>query len=235
MAEGDVTFLTLKKRALAQADLLNSTFISSTDDADGYNELDDLMNNSIRWLYHQMVHAWGDDAFATEHEFQGVANQVDYSLPADFWKLLMVDVAEGSSPGVDEWYAVHKYQRQDRNRRYRGLIDYRYRLQSTNIRISPSPDTSVRFRITYAPRFTALSADGDTFAGINGYEDVAVLEAAIRMRIKEQTEVQDLIIERERRLVELKEAVDNRDAHEPEQIEDVERYFDFDDWDLIYG
>lgn len=217
----NVTFLHMKKRALRLADMENTTFISQTADADGFVELDDIVNQAIRWTYNELVQAYGDDFYEASTDQASTQDQEDYSLPADFYKLIAIYYGEGASP--DYWYPMRRFHpKTDMNRQRHNVRRYRYRIIGSNLRISPPPAANVTFRIHYVPTFTELSADGDTFDGINGFEDLAIVEAAIRMRMKEQNEHGDLLAERDRKLVEMRNAAANRDASEPEQIEDVE-------------
>ena len=60
------------------------------------------------------------------------------------------------------------------------------------------------------------------FDGVNGWEELIVLSAAIRMLAKEESEIRPLVDERDRLENRLAVIVDNRDAGEPEIIQDVQ-------------
>jgi hypothetical protein len=78
-----------------------------------------------------------------------------------------------------------------------------------------------------------LVLDADTFDGISGWEEYIVVDAAIKMLNKEESDVGVLSKEKDRLVLRITAASANRDIAEPEPIADV--YAEDDDYDYVYG
>lgn len=194
--------------------MVNSTFFTDT-------EINDEINASLKRLHNKLAQTFEDEYFHGSSTFASVADQKDYALPADFFKLLGVDVKRTSD---NRWFSVHKFAFQERNTRNFtafGLLDYRYRLRGDNIHLIPEPQTGLTFQIHYIPTFTPLATDGATFDGINGWEEWAVIDAAMKMLRAEETDTAELQVDLQRIESEIEAVAANRDAGEPEQVVDL--------------
>ena len=67
---------------------------------------------------------------------------------------------------------------------------------SDQIRLFPKHSAGKDYRVIYVPNCPTLSTDTDTIDGVAGWEEFIYLDVAIRARIKEQSEVGDLVNER---------------------------------------
>lgn len=185
------------------------------------------INSSIRNLYDKLIEAYGEDYFyfATPQAITTDGTNDSYALANDFYKLLGVDLKVNN-----EWKTVHRFNFSERNRfslpgiqaQGRGEL-IRYRLRGTRILFAPLPSAGQSIRLHYAPTFTDLSADGDTFDGINGWHEWVANHAALKALAKEDgggafQEVSGLLKLEEDRLESIKEA---RDLGEPSTIRDV--------------
>lgn len=209
------TLLQIRDAARKRADMENSAFW--TDPQITYE-----INASAKLLYNFLVETFGDEYYVSSTTDASVADQATYALPSDFFKLLGIDVGDGASP--TNYISVKKFSFKERNTRPANaswLRNYRYRLEGSNYRIIPTPKAGVTFRVWYVPVLTELSADGDTFDGVHGYEEFIVLDVAIKMLQSEESETAHL----EARLAEFKAAVirdaTSRDIAEPHQVQDV--------------
>lgn len=58
--------------------------------------------------------------------------------------------------------------------------------EGMGIHLFPTPDQDYAYSLRYLPTFTDLSADGDNFNGIVGWEEWVVLDAAIKVVTKDK-------------------------------------------------
>lgn len=210
----NVTLSAMRDRVRKRADMENSTFFTDA-------QVDTELNVSLRWLYNMLVEAYGSDYYVSTTTDSSVDSQNNYSLPADFFKLLALGVSQDGSRFV----AMRKFSRAERNTRPNQatyLRDYRYRLWGDNYRIIPAPPGGLTFRVIYVPAMTALSDDGDTFDGVNGFEEWAVLDTAIKLLQAEESEWQHL--EAQKRGIEhmIRNDAEARDINEQHQVTDLE-------------
>lgn len=209
------TFAEIKLRARQRADMVNSTFVT-----DG--ELGNFVNASACELYDILIDSRGENYYVLSSSFSAVAGQKDYPLPTDFLKLLAVDLVSGENQIIN----VRAFQWQERNLSttlaYSGDdANIRYQLRGSNITLTPTPNGGAEFRLWYVPRCPALVADGDSFDGINGWEEYIVIDAAIKMRIKEESPVQELMIEKQAIKTRIESASKARDSAEPAKVQDT--------------
>lgn len=221
-----VQLSTLRARAQARADMDNVTgFIATAT----WNQ---WINDSCTALYDMLVNAY-EDYFTspTPYAFSSVAGTEVYALPSGFYKSDGLDIQDASS-GL--WFDCKRYKHQERNR-FRnatavGGAVYRphYRVMAGSLSILPVPVDVRSFRLYFTPTMTALSADTDTFDGVNGWESWVVVDVARKALQKEEADTSPL----ERELAELKARIDalaaNRDQAHPATVTDVSA----DEWGL---
>lgn len=91
------------------------------------------------------------------------------------------------------------------------------------VKFIPAPNGQFNITMWYTPTPPVLVSGTDAFDGINGYEEYVVLGAAIKLLTKqEQLEhAAALMQERERQRDRILGALGNRDAENPERVQDV--------------
>jgi hypothetical protein len=106
----------------------------------------------------------------------------------------------------------------------------RYRLEGTRdstgaytnqIRFTPAPDGSTDIRIWYIPRSPELTADSDKLQGFNGWEEYVVIDAAMKMLEKEESNTEALVLRKNRIIQRIYSMAQARDYNFPEQVVDV--------------
>jgi hypothetical protein len=199
----------------------STSFITET-------ELTGLVNSKIRQLYDMLVEARGSDYYATEDTISIVSGTARYNLPANFYQLASITL-EWATNDHELMFPVGSTRERIH---YEGILPQNswsryspkaYRLRASQLEFLPTPTGSVTARLQYVPVFTALSADGDTFDGINGWEKMVALGVAMEMRTIEKRPSSDLAglyAEQMQRIEALKT---ERDAEAPLEIVDVER------------
>jgi hypothetical protein len=130
------------------------------------------INASIAELYDLLVEKFGNDYYASSTTFSLVNGTAAYNLPADFFKLLGVDYQVASG----EYLTLKPFMISERNQYTRSIVRglvgaefLRYQIRGSQIVFSPTPTTTNTIQLLYIPLPTTLSADGDTFAGFNGW------------------------------------------------------------------
>jgi hypothetical protein len=211
-----VTLLELKDRSRQRSDMETSDFVSDS-------ELTGYINSSIAELHDLLVSAYGADYFLNDYNFSVNLNTTDYALPADFYKLKGVDVRINNN----NWFSVRPFNFNERNRNQDltwGLLlgpSIRYRLMGGNIKFNPTPDASYAARIWYVPKAVTLVADTDEYDDLNTYSEYVVVDAAIKMLQKEESDVSVLMAQKQALKRRLEEMAENRDAGQPDTISDI--------------
>lgn len=219
-----ITLLELRTQARQRADMETSQFITDA-------ELTNYINSSIAELHDILVQEYGEEYNVKESPTFTTAGQAeDYSLSTivgasdDFYKLKGIDAKINGS----EWTTLYPFQFAERNKyqttgawSYLGMAKIRYRIIGNNLRLTPIPDDGTSIRIWYAPTATKLTLDADTLADINQYSEYVIVDAAIKMLQKEESDTQ--VLERQKSALKrrIEEAAGNRDAGFGDSVSDV--------------
>lgn len=196
------------------------------------------VNAGCQELYDKLIEAYGEDYFVgTEQTISTDGTNSTFALAEDFYKLLGVDYLVNPNQGVAGRITIWRYNFAERNRYAlpnlaapgRGIL--RYRLQGSKIAFIPRPPLAGQtLYLTYAPRFTPLSADGDAFDGINGWEEWVKAAVALKALGKEESDMSPavtLLARQNERLETIKAA---RDIGAPQTTTDVYRVNGVDGW-----
>ena len=211
-----VTLLQLRTQARQRSDMETSNFVDDS-------ELNGYINASIAELYDLMVAAYGSEYFLAEHSFSVALSTTDYALPADFYKLKGVDIKINNN----NWFSVRPFNFNERNRNQDltwGLLlgpSIRYRIMGDNIKFNPAPDSSYDARLWYVPKSVVLALDADTFNDMNQWAEYVIVDAAIKMMQKEESDVTVLMAQKTALKRRIEEMADNRDAGQPETVSDI--------------
>lgn len=216
-----VTLLQLRTDARLYADERPggaSTFITDT-------EANRLVNLALTELYDLLVEARGQEYYETvSTSTSTVAGTATISLPSDFYQLLGVHLqwATNDLEPVQDLEHI-----QDRHwlvnlGTWSKYAPKAYRLRGASLEFFPTPTSVVTVALRYIPAFTDLAADGSTFDGVNGWEKLVALRAAIEMRVIAGRSYADLdrLYERERERIQGLAA--DRAAQHPKRIRDVQ-------------
>lgn len=232
-----VSFSTMMTRVRELADMQTSNEAQAfVTDA----ELKRALNRNLKQLYQKLIIARGDDYYATRYTTALVANQAEYAFGLfvpDFMQLLGIDITDGTRvvpmpKFILKEYADLKYLE---NLNTNDLGMFRYRLNKQGIEIRPMPRTAnYSLTLHYLPAFTELVNAGDTFDGVNGWEDWACYGAAIDLLNKEESFEQAAALQAMRGTIDgqIDALAGARDAGRPEFVGDVMR--DWNDLGVYY-
>lgn len=213
----------LRTWARQKANVEQSLFVTDS-------EVNDYINFSVSQL-------WGETLTADPSTNRKtttltiVAGTDTYSLPSDFWRALGLDYQVASvSPAT--WLDVRRIPFTERNRfstvtvaTVPGLVPFRYYLTgvagSMSVTFVPPPTAGSTVRVWYLPAAPTFTSDADTLDGINGLEELVVLDVAIQILQKEDTDTSPLERKKMEILARLRSEAADRDGSEPERVSDV--------------
>lgn len=201
-----VTLLQMRTAVQTRGSYENSADITPT-------VLNDVINEALAETWDILVGKW-EDYYVTRANLSVSANQDGITPPADFYKLRKLEIVDTSMPSGYRRLRPHDLD-------YAHVFgpvsnkQYRYRLEGSLLYLAPIPTVAETLRLFYIPACPVLAADGDTFDGINGYEQLVIQLGLRRCKIRQDqpTGAEDAEIERLTRRV--RTAADSRDADEP--------------------
>tara|TARA_Y100000114_G_scaffold133302_1_gene132631 strand:- start:503 stop:1141 length:639 start_codon:yes stop_codon:yes gene_type:complete len=195
--------------------MVGSTFVTDV-------EVTDYLNNGIAELHDILVTKYEDYSLKSA-EFElvgGVDNEFD--LPSDFYKVLGVDYQTNSlSTTVVNLRSYHFGERNMYNNLFynTGIVATpRYHVQGSKLKFIPKPSTSGTATLFYVPEAQKLSTTQteDTLANIpNGYEEYAVICAAINCLQKEESDVRVHLAQKRELKERIETAATYRNAGDP--------------------
>lgn len=218
-----ITLLQLRTHARERADMKNSKFVEDS-------ELNYYINSSIAELHDILVQCYGQDYFLNSTTFTTTSGQEEYNISTiitanDFYKLRGIDAQINAS----EWTGLRNFNFNERNKltnsssvvwNYNGS-NVHYRLIGSKLKFAPAPDGSTLIKIWYIPKSATLTLDADTFDDINYYAEYVIVDAAIKMLSKEESDVTILVAQKAELKRRIEESASSRDAGESESIQDV--------------
>jgi hypothetical protein len=230
---GDASLGQLRLAAKQRADRVNSNFVTKT-------EWDSYINQSLFELYDLLVTAYGEEYFATYTSFTTDGTSARYALPdganhdgaEPFYKLLGVDLA--ISPSNNAYVSVKKFNFIDRNKyiygnsnsALYGNANMQYRAVGNYLEFIPTPSANQTVRLWYIPRMTMLLRDTDiTPAGVSGWWEYVIVDAAIKALQKEESDVGILAAQKLMLQKRIEAAAMNRDAGQADTISDTRGAF----------
>jgi len=210
-----VTLLELRTRARQRADMVNSGFVSDS-------ELNVYINASYAELYDLLVSKHGEDYFVDSFNITTTNNVETYSLPSDFYKLLGVDLQLDTS---SNWVSLKRFEFAERNIPQIWDIKFvdfiRYRVFGSSLKLSPVPQSHQNIRVWYIPLPSKLVKDNDTFDGIDGWEEYVVIDVAIKMLTKEESDTSQLLGEKMAMKLRIEQMAEARDEGQPARVQDM--------------
>lgn len=215
--QGQMTLGQLRLLAQQRADRVGSNFVTLP-------EWNTYINQSAFELYDLLTTVYEDYNLAAPYQFttDGVSN--DYTLPTDFYKIMGVDLGLGTQGNA--WVTVQKFNFIERNRyvypnvtsTFLGVFNMRYRVMGNKLKFIPTPSAGQIVRVWYVPRMTQLLQDTDVLDGISGWTEYIVVDAAIKALKKEESDVSELMAEKQMLKQRIEESAQNRDAGMPDTI-----------------
>jgi hypothetical protein len=216
-----VTLDTLIDSVRRRADLQGSQFISDT-------EITEYLNGSLAELYGLIIDSF-ENYYVNIVQFDLASTDDGYTLPDNFFKELRVDRSYSGSPDVNggDWIRLQRINIKDESNYnstpLRSLYYPRifgYLLYGTKLKIVPRSEVAGTYRMLYYPTYIDLSARTDeaTQVGPAGqhWEEMAIIDAAMKCLIKEETEISPLMAQKQLVIDRIKKEASNRIAGDAE-------------------
>lgn len=219
------TLTGLITRVRQRANMENSQFVTDTEITNHLN------SNSLPFLYDLLVSAYGEDYYATitggsVPDITTVVGTASYAIPSDFYKLLRVDRnVNGIRIPMRRWRMTDKVLYDASiSISWGSLIGMRifYKLIANNIQFHPIPDVVTTIRLYYVPTCPVLVSLSDSFDGVNGWEEIAVLRTAAYCLAKEESDTAFISQEMGEMVRRITDLASTRDEGNPERIADVQ-------------
>lgn len=219
-----VTLETLISDVRLYADMRGSNVATSGFLTDA--ELTRLINLQLTELYDLLLAARGQDYYITSDTISIVNGTASYALPDDFYQLksLTLEWSSQEHELVRPINSVAARVRFENDETWDSGSRKGYRMRGGDVEFLPTPTRAVTCRVQYVPAFTDLVASGgspNTFDGVNGWEKLVVLGAAIEALKIEEKVSSHLQDEYARQYARIQGLAADRDADNPMQIEDV--------------
>lgn len=213
------TLLQLRTDVRQRCDIENDT--GHISDA----ELNRYINQSVTRLRDRLVRLRGESYFREDVLLTTTAGAATTPLPADFYKLIGLDWQIGGG----EFQILRALEFEERWR-YSGApvgwsrgAPVRYSLELSNlVRWFPTPTTLETVTLWYVQTPTLLVLDADQLDGIDGWEELVVLDAGIKCQIKRERPIQELMLERDKLERDVEAVAGWRDHGSPPKVADVE-------------
>ena len=190
-----------------------STFVTDA-------ELIEYLNQEIAELYGRIVQAQGPVHYRSSSSVSVVSGTALYNLPADFWQLQGVEATIGGVTGRLRPFMPTEHPWLANGGTYAWVTPVRYRLQANQIEFLPATQsfTATLYYTAAPPR---LVSGTDTFDGFAGYEVAAIYGACATVLQKEESDPSFYIGQRDRIYQHIQSVAAQRDANEPERVQDV--------------
>jgi hypothetical protein len=226
---GEMCLSQIRLQSQQRADRVNSNFVTLP-------EWNTYINQSLFELYDLLITCYEDYFVASPVTFTSDGSTYLYDLPnginfnaADpFYKLMGVDLALNNASNA--YVTVNKFNFIDRNRfvypntasTIYGVFNLQYRPVGNQLEFIPTPSAGQKIRIWYIPRLHQLLRDTDTTtAGVSGWLEYVIVDAAIKALQKEESDVSVLMAQKQALIKRIQETAMNRDVGQPDKISDV--------------
>lgn len=214
------TLLQLRTAVRQRADMENSLFCSDS-------ELTDRINAAIRMVYRAIVKVRGDEFFGTSATITTVSGTSTYALPTTFMKLASSGI--WWVPGTGENVRLHRYtpnqsltmvpsQGWTWSPYGSSRTNVRYGLFGKQLRFLPTPLAVHNVTVQYIPYPIALSADGDTFDTLAGFEEAIIWDTVATCLAKQESDPSFALSMVAKEMQDLAENNDP-DQYEPPQVQ----------------
>lgn len=196
---------------LIVADIQDRANLASGDQFTTRTTLLEYANQSIARLYGMLVQARGQAYYSTTGPPFLTTGATLYALPSDFWQMQVVEVDVGGFKRAIQPFMMKEAPRWGE--------------------MSTVPGLTINFRYVPAPQRLQLDLN-ESFDGIAGWEEWAILDAVIKARSKEDLDCSEFRLQRMDIEKQIEQLATERDAQWPERITDE---YERRDWGFTNG
>lgn len=226
LVPGQVTAGNLILEAQQRCNKENSRFYTN-------QELFSMASQSYKELYDLVTEAYGSNYYMKTPFTYTTSGTIDaayqasvYPLPIDFYKGMGAEVALNPSD-PNSWVTLRRFNFVQRNLwnfpnvyTFYGITNIRYSFEGSQLWIVPIPSAGQTIRIWYVPRPNQLIQSTDIIDGVSGWEEYIVADMCAKMLIKEESDPQIFLIQKEALIKRVQEAANNRNIGDAETVSD---------------
>jgi hypothetical protein len=194
-----------------RANMENTQFVTDA-------EIITYLDQANRKFYNLLTSEY-ENWFVTESTFSLVPGQKDYLLPTDMYKLLGVDIVDPDGRA----FTLRPFSLNERNRISQTWLGkpVRYILKGNYISMLPETTFASTVKLYYVPSPTAITSSAQTVEVYNGFDEYIALDAAIRCVLKEEGNIEPLLVERKYMEDQINALMVGRDAGFPKRVTDL--------------
>lgn len=197
-----------------RTNLETSTFVTDA-------EITEYLNQELAELWARIAQGSGAPHYRSAYSIAVAVGQTLYPLPADYWQCQGVEATiDGSTYRLRSFAPAERAALASSLTRYPWFDATKYRIQAENIEFQPV-NQAFDAVLYYTPSQPRLINGGDTFDGYNGYEMAAIYGACATCQAKEETDPTFYLAQRSRIYDLIESLAAQRDASEPERVQDV--------------
>lgn len=198
-------------------------------------ELVSMASQSYKELYGIILQKYGSDYYIAppvSYILTGLLDPVYQAqvvpLPADFFKLMRVEVALNPTD-PNSWITLRQFNAAQANLynypniyTMYGITNLRYRLWGSQLQIVPIGSGGTTIRIWYSPRPNELIYTTDTVDMIAGWEEYVVADMCVKMMVKEESfdTAQAFELQKSALMQRIESEAANRNVGEPQTVTD---------------
>jgi len=206
----------IMKKVRFRTDEETSAFISDAELIDYIDSAFSEFYDTITMLYEQYNLTYATIVTAADTQI--------YNLPANFYKLMGVDAELSSGKKLSlnrvEWADRNNSGDEVANLTSAGT-NLEYNILGNTIMLNPAPAAGIKVIVWYTPIAPKLHSKSQIIDGINGWEEMIVLEAAIRVFEKQEMDTASFLRQKKIVMERMQEVGQNRDAGTPRKVSDA--------------
>jgi hypothetical protein len=202
-----ITLEDLRTAVKQKAGMENSSFIAT-------DELDRLINESWAELYETLALEFAE-RFLVSQEVTVVTDD-EGIIDFPYWKLNGLDRLEGS-----DYVEVRPFMLSERNQDPRNMGTVSYLLANEGISFFPREDAPGTYRMFYTPYCPELVDDADEVSMPHAWQQLIVVDSAIKCLAKEESNNPDYLIEKAGLLERIRRSERTKDYSFPKRVRDV--------------
>jgi|SRR3954470_19032840 len=182
-----------------------------------------LVNLACGEFYDLLVSARGHEYYINEATIPILGGTSRYNLPADFYELFSVTIAWGPQDveEIPDYGSVRDRAAYQNGLQWSRRNTKAFRLRGPQIEFLPVPGSPITATLQYLPAFPDLVLGGTSFDGVNGWERLIALRAAMDMCAiaqRDSGQIAQLYTAEKQRIQEM---ADDRAAQHPDQIHEI--------------
>ena len=217
------TLLQMRNRVRDRADMQNTEFVSDS-------EIDNYLNDGLSELNDLFITKYEEYVVSSVGPLNLNAGQESYDISADFgicnfMKIMGIDLNTGGRviPMKRFMFSERDYWTIPNAPWNISVVPYRYSVRGEEIFFFPKSGVAGTITIWYVPQYCKMETDTDAICNFlpylnNGWEEYAVITAAIKCLQKEESDTMALMQEKMIQLKRIEGVAQNRDVGDPGRI-----------------